>query len=271
MIIDDMNVATYGVIVGDRSSSRSAATTKQIIQGAPGAWRRVRMGMDAPEALQIAVNGHIIGDTASDLRDNIDQLKYSLRPNKELTIAWSDTDDREWFGYRQSLRITDITPGWVTEGVRFALTLLCPDPFAHELSAQNPSTSGAVGATGLVLTPLVGTAPMPMIINITGNTAAPLVNPVLHYRDGADADIITLSLTDAGLDSTEDIVINTEFMTALKDGSNVAGNISGTYFDVDPGDGDKYADPTPTYPDIRLTSDSGSADDFSLEYKRRYW
>ena len=60
MIIDGTDLSTIGVIVGDRSPSRSAAATAQIIAGAPGAWRRLRLGRDVPDALDRRVTGHVV-------------------------------------------------------------------------------------------------------------------------------------------------------------------------------------------------------------------
>lgn len=271
MIIDGIDLSTINVIVEDRTPSRSAAATAQIVEGAPGAWRRIRLGRNVPEALQIHVIGHVVNEALDleALRASIDQFKYMLRPNKELAVRWSDmtgdTPVREWLGYRHILRVDDIKPGWLTEAVRFDLTLICPDPFANEASLQNKNTSGSAP---LVLTSDVGTAPMPVIITLQGH-ATNLVNPVLHYRDGSDADIIVISYAGT-LTVSDTLVIDTEFFTAEVNSANVGGLISGSYFDVDPGDGDKYGG-SPTYPDIQLTADSGDATLFKVEYKRRYW
>jgi len=269
MIIDGVNVIDMGVVVGDRSPSRSAAVTRQIIEGAPGAWRRNRLGRQAPDALAISVQGAIVGSTLALLRSNIDEFKFAVRPDREMTIRWSDqvgdTPIREWIGYRQVLAINDIIPGWVTEGVRFSLDVLCPDPFAREASLQSDTDNGTLPN---VIVPTVGTAPMPVIITLTGNTGSPLTNPVLHYRDGDDNDVITLSINDA-LDSTETVVIDTEFFTAIKNGStNIGDLISGSYFDVNPGDGDYLG--SPDAPSIQLTG-TGAVDLFQVQWKRRYW
>lgn len=273
MIIDGVDLITIGVVVGDRSPSRSAAATAQIVDGAPGAWRRVRLGRDAPQALAIPVIGHVVGDiltggTLAQLRANLDKFKFIMRPDYEMAIRWSDqildTPIREWLGYRGTLRVDDITPGWDTEGVRFQLGIICPDPFGRESTLQNKTTSGAAP---LVLTPDVGTAPMPVIITIQGH-ATNLVNPVVHYRDSANADIITISYTGT-LTASDTLVIDTEHFTAEVNSANVGGDISGSYFDVNPGDGDYLG--SPAGPDIQLTADSGTATEFKVEYKRRYW
>jgi hypothetical protein len=268
MIIDGVNVADYDIIVGDRRVSRSAAATRQIIEGAPGAWRRRHLGNDPPEALAIAVDGGITGSSLANLRSNIDRLKFMLRPDKEVAIRWSDmTGDnpvRQWLGYRQELVIEDIPPGWLQDVVKFNLLILCPDPFARETTEQSPSTSGTVP---LVVTPTVGTAPMPVIITVTRGTAN-IVNPVLHYRNGANQDIYTISYAGT-LASGQTLVIDTEHFTAKVNSINVGGNISGTYFDINPGDGDFLG--SPTGPDVQLTADSGQASNFELAYYRRYW
>jgi hypothetical protein len=266
MIIDGTDVSTLGVIAERRPQARSAPSITQVLDAAPGAWRRVRLGKDAPEAKVINVTGAVVGDTLAQLRSRIDQFKWMVRPDTELAVRFSDYTDREWLGYRTSLGIADIDPGWVTNGVKFDLQIICPDPFARELSLQNKQTSGAAP---LVLTPDIATAPMPVIITITGNTGANLVNPVLHYRDKNNTDIITLALADT-LDGTETVVLDTEHFTAVKNGStNVGGLISGSYFDVNPKDGDYLG--SPAGPDIQLTADSGTADLFKVEYYRRYW
>jgi len=265
VIIDGINVNTFDVIVENRSSSRSAATVKQLIEGAPGAWRRKRLGRAAPGPGRIQVTGHVLGDTLALLRSNIDQFKWTTRADKELVIRWSDTSDREWFGFRQDLRINDIIPGWVTDGVRFNLVILLPDPAAKELTTQSPSTSGAAP---LVITPVIGTAPNPVKITITGNTIANLVNPVIHYRDKNNGDIVTLAFTGT-LTGANTLVLDTEFFSAKLDGADVGGSMAGSYFDVNPNDGDYLG--SPAGPDIQLTADSGTADNFQLDFKRRYW
>jgi hypothetical protein len=270
MILDGTDVSTFGVIVEDRNPSRSAAATKLVVDGAPGAWRRIHLGDEAPDALEIEVRGHVVAASLAALASRIDELKFRLRPRREIAVRWSDTSDREWFGYRHKLAILDLPPGWVMKGslavVRFQASIICPDPFAHELSQQTLESNGAAPQT---VTPTVGTAPMPVVITLTGNNSANLVNPVLHYRDGSDTDIITLSYGGT-LNGSDVLIINTETFVATLNGSNAGGDISGSYFDVDPGDGDPYAG-SPTYPDIQLTADSGTADLFRVQYYRRYW
>lgn len=273
MIIDGVDLSTIGVVVGDRSPSRSAAGIQQVIVGAPGAWRRKRLGRQAPDPLIINLSGAIVGDlltggTPAELRANIDQFKYIMRPDYEMAIRWSDAEGdtpvREWLGYRSTLRIDDIVPGWETEAVRFQLQLICPDPFARETSEQTETDSGA---TPLLFEPDIGTAPMPVVITLVG-TAIPMVNPVIHYRNGADVDVTTLSYS-GSLSDTDTLVIDTEHFTAELNGSNAGGDIAGTYFDIDPADGDYLG--SPTAPDVQVTFDSGTAGSCELAYRRRYW
>jgi hypothetical protein len=235
------------------------------VGSAPGAWRRIHLGDDAPEALLISIAGHVEGTSLSDLQDNIDRLKWTLRPRRELTLRWSDTSDREWFGYRHELVIADIPPGLFQKVVRFSASIVCPDPFAHELSQQTKSDPGAAPR---VVTPDIGTAPMPVEITIVGNAGANLVNPVLHYRDKNNSDITTLGYT-GSLGGSDTLVVDTEYFTAKLNGSSVAANMSGSYFDVDPNHGDYLG--SPAGPDIQLTADSGTADTFDVKYYRRYW
>jgi hypothetical protein len=264
MIIDDVNLNTLGVVPADRSPSRSAARVTQLIDGAPGAWRRVRLGRDAPDPLIITLRGAVVAANVSTLQDYIDELKWRLRPNKELTVQWSDTSDREWFGYRESLQIDDIAPGWIQLGVNFFLSIICPLPFAQELSQQSSSSNGTPPRT---ITPTIGTAPMPVEITIVGN-ASVLTNPVIHYRDSANDDVYTLAYAGT-LSASQTLVIDTELFTAEVNGANVGGNMSGTYFQVDPNDGDYLG--SPAAPDIYLTADSGIATTFTVKWFRRYW
>ena len=269
MIIDGVNFQAQGVCTPDRRGpSRSAAAVKQLIKGAPGAWRRIRLGRDAPAPLRIAVNGSVglDGDSLSQLQGRIDELKYRTRPDKELTLAWSDTPGREFLGYRERLNIEDIPPDWVSPAVRFDFSMVCPVPFARDDSLQTTQDATPNKTPPTVLTPTVGTAPYPLVITITGDAVA-LTNPVLHYRNGADADIHTLSYVGT-LGAADTLVIDTEAQTALKNGSNVAGDMTGTYFLVNPGDGDYLG--SPNGPDVQLTADSGNHDLFKLEYRRRW-
>jgi hypothetical protein len=200
------------------------------------------------------------------MQANLDALKFWTRPDAELTVSFSDISGRQWKGYRTTLQVAGIAPEWLTEGVAFALRILCPVPYAEETSAQTDDTSGAAP---LVLTPTVGTAPMPVVITITGNAGANLVNPVLHYRDGANSDIHTLAYVGTlagGAPGT--LVIDTGAMTAELNGVNVAGDMTGMYFDINPGDGDLLG--SPNGPDVQLTADSGTADDFQLDWRRLY-
>lgn len=270
MIIDGNDLKTIAVLK-DRPGSRSAASVKQIVAGAPGAWRRVRMGRGAPDPLQVVCRGWVVGDpndmdggTPAQMRANLDQLKFWTRPDKELIITWSDISGRQWYGYREELSIGGVHPEWTTPATAFALRIICPMPYAQETTPQTDDTSGAAPR---VLTPSVGTAPMPILITITGSSSN-LVNPVLHYRDKNNSDIHTLSYAGT-LTAAQTLVINTEAMTAVLNGStNVAGDMSGVYFDVNPGDGDYLG--SPNGPDVQLTADSGSTDDFQLDWARRY-
>lgn len=269
MIVNGVDVSTIGVIVRDRTPSRSAAPLLTILEAAPGAMRHVVVGHNAPEILRLHVDGSIVGNifdggTLPQLRANIDAFKFAVRAKAAHAVRWSDmTGDspvREWIAYRHTLRIDDIAPGWLTNGVAFDLVMLVPSSVAQEASLSNKTTNGAAP---LVLTPDLGTAAMPCIITIQGHSTN-LVNPVVHYRDDTDTDITTIAYT-GSLTAAQTLVIDTEFFTAEVNGSNVGGDISGSYFDIDPNDGG-----TPTGPDLQLTADSGNATEFKVEYKRRY-
>lgn len=269
MIINGTNIRTFEAIVTDRSPSRSAAATKSVLAAAPGAWRRVRLGRDAPDALEINLVGFVVAENQSlvTLQSNIDRLKFELRPQREMTIVWSDdvqTPAREFQGFRTLLKIDDIGPGWVTNGVRFQTKIICPVPFAKETAEQTDTDNGTPPR---LITPTVGTAPMPVIISITGN-ASNLVDPVLEYRDGSNNVLFTLAYV-GSLTAAQTLVINTEAFTAEVNSVNVGGDMSGTFFDVDPGDGDFLG--SPNAPDIRLTATSGIADLFEVKWFRRYW
>jgi hypothetical protein len=265
MIIGGTNVADFGLIVESRETSRQAAAVISAIAGAPGAFRRVRIGQDAPEPLLITLTGHLIGTSLADLQTNLDELKYRTRPNTDLTIAWSDQTTREYIGRRESLEPTDIPPGWVNPVVKVRLTILCPDPRARYSSAESESTSGAVP---LILTPAIGTAPMPVIITLKGNNASNLVNPTIQYRDSSDNVVKTFTHT-ATMDGGDTLVIDTENFTVELNDANDIDNFDGDFFDMDPNDGDYLNQPSGR-PDVRL-SGTGTADQFKLDFRRRYW
>jgi hypothetical protein len=202
--------------------------------------------------------------TIAQMQTNLDALKFWTRPDADLTVSFSDIPGRQWKGYRTTLQVAGIAPEWLTEGVAFALRIMCPVPYAEETSAQSDDTSGA---TPLVITPTVGTAPMPVVITITGNAGANLVNPVLSYRDGGNTVIHNLTYVGA-LTGSQTLVIDTGAMTAELNSVNVAGDMTGVYFDINPGDGDLLG--SPNGPDVRLSADSGTADDFQLDWRRLY-
>lgn len=266
MILNGTDVSTYGVIVGDRSPSRSASRTVHEMVDIPGSFKNLYFGSKTPSPLTIRVTGHIVGDTLSDLRGNIDEFKHNLQPQKQCTIRWSDmTGDspvREWLGYRDSLDIDDIVPGWLTTGVKFTATVICPEPFALEASLQNVQTSGSLP---LNLTPTVGTAPMPLVITLTASST--ITDPVFSYRDKDNLTIYQITYSGT-ISAAQSLVIDTDAFTAEKASVNVGGYMSGTYFSVDPADGDFLG--SPAGPDVYLTG-SGSATLYKLEYKRRYW
>lgn len=266
MLIDGFDLKTIAAL-DRRGPSRSAAAVSQVIKGAPGAWRRQRLGRDAPAPLRIAITGGVWGTTLSQLQSRLDEFKHRLRPDAELVVTFSDISSRQWLGYRERLDVQDIPPDWMSEAVKFSLSILCPMPFAEDDSLQNQESNGTPPR---VITPTVGSAPMPVVIKLTGNATA-LTNPVLHYRDGSDTDIWTLSYS-GSLNASQQLVIDTEAMTAEVNSVNAAGDMSGVYFDVNPGDADPYGHfGSPTYPDVQLTADSGIANQFRLEWRRRYW
>ncbi len=107
---------------------------------------------------------------------------------------------------------------------------------------------------------------MPVVITIVG-AASNLVNPECEYRDKSDNVLFSWSYT-GSLSGSDTLVVDSEAFTVELNGSNDGDNLSGTIFNVDPGDGDYLG--SPAGPDIRLTADSGSAGQFKVEYKRRY-
>lgn len=264
MIIDSVNLSTLGIKVLTRGTSLAAPRVRHAMAGTPGAQRRIRIGQEAPEPRLLTLAGLIEASSVSALQDAHDELKHMTRPGKDLTVAWSDRTGIEYIGRRESLDPQEFHPAWLQTRLRFELAIICEDPRGRETSLQNKNTSGAAPLT---LTPDVGTAIMPVIITITGNSSANLVDPVVQYRDGSDSVITSFSYSGT-LTGSDTLVVDSEAFTVELNGSDDGGNLSGTIFDIDPGDGDYLG--SPTGPDIRLTADSGSADLFKVEYRRRY-
>ena len=265
MIIDGVNLSTLGLVVQRRGSSRAAARVQHAISGTPGAARRVRIGNEAPEARLLMLIGYLRGSSVADLQSKLDELKWRTRAGKDLVVEWSDQTGIEYVGRRESLDVREINPGaWIRKGMGVELAILCEDPRGRETTEQNKSTNGS---PPLVLTPDVGTAIMPVKITVKGNNTSNLVDPTVDYRDKSDA--VIASWTYSGtLTGTNTLVVDSERFTVELDGAHASGDLSGTIFDVDPGDGDYLGNPAG--PDIRLTAVSGSAEQFKIEYRRRY-
>jgi len=270
MNIDGTDVSSYGVIVQNRRSSKAAANIKQAYKGAPGAWRNIRLGRNAPDPLLWTCSGFITATSHANLLAQVDQLKWRTRPNKELTLQWSDQSTIEWLGYRQSLDIQGFVPDWIQTACRFTLIIFCPDPRARNAAPSQSSTSGTAPLTRTID---VGSAPHPITITITGNSSQQLVNPVVNYRDYNNATVSSFSISDT-LDETETYTINTETHVVEKTTGSVVtnggGNFSGTMFDCDPDDADPSTWPIGTV-SVQLTADSGDADNFQVNYRRRWW
>jgi hypothetical protein len=233
------------------------------------------LGKNAADPLVITLRGFIEGTTLSNLQSRMDEFKWRTNPNKVLTIAWTDMTDREWLGYRQRLDMPDFDPGWVQTYVRFALTLICPDPRARATSETDTSTSGS---PPLVREINVGSAPHPVIVTIEGNNGSPLEDPVVTYRDYANADTgFSFSLTTAsgGMDGDTLYRINTETHVveiSTNNGSswsNGGGDFSGDMIQIDPQHGGTSW-PLSTV-DLRLTATAGSCDQFRVQYYKRWW
>ncbi len=269
MILDGVNVSTFGVIVDDRSPSRSGPRLHHLLNAIPGAKRRLRIGQQAPNAKLITVTGAITGSSLLDLQQRIDEFKYRLRPDRELALQWSDdqqTPAREWLAWTAELRLEEIRPSWIQKATRFRLELLTPDSRARETTLQSAENNGALPR---VIESPIGTAPHPLLITITGNTVSDISDPVIDYRDSADAVVKSLAFTGITLTGTDTLVIDTEAFTAESNGVSVGANLSGSYFDIDPDDGDFVAAATP---DVRLSdTGGGTADLFRIQYRRRYW
>lgn len=284
MYIDDVAATTWGVIVQDRGRSRSAVRTKKVLASSPQAWRSIVVGRDTPEPLMWTCAGVIQGTSLSNLQSRMDEFKYRTRPNKEITLRWSDQSGREWAGYRESLEITDFDPGWVQTYVRFTLSVLCADPRGRDTSDTNATDSGTPtsnpATTGLVNEITVGSAPHPSVISITGNTGSPLASggsATVYYYDSANAATgysftISPSIT---WDGSAIYRINTETLVCeySEDGGsswdNGGGDFSGDYFEFDP------IHVTSGWPsstvDARLTATGGTCDEFKVTYRKRYW
>jgi len=265
MIINGTDISDFGAIVQNRRSSLAGANIRQQHKGAPGAWRNIRIGRNAPNPLLLTCNGFIEASTHTLLNTAIDEFKWLTDPNSELTVRWSDMTDREWLGYRQSLDIQGFVPDWIQKARRFTLICFCADPRARDQSATSSNTSGTAP---LVRTVNLGTAPHPITITITGDVSNFLVNPVVNYRDSGDVTQESFAIADT-LDDTETYVINTELFTVTKNGASATSNFSGTFFDCYPSDGGSSYPPSTC--SVQLTADSGDADLFQVDYRRRYW
>ena len=268
MLINGTNVSTFNAIPSRRAGNRGIVNHDQLVEVAPGASRGVLVGRGGASPHQVTVEGFVYADTVAGLQANLDRLAYECDPERDLQLEFSDRANVEFVGRVVSLEIGDMDHGWVVPVALCRVKVAVAEPYRRDTSSNDLTDSGtAIDVSPLVVTLTVGTAPMPVVITILGGAGTSLVDPVINYRDGANT--ILQTLTYAGtLTGTDTVIINTETFACTLNGADARANLSGTFFDVNPRDGDFQG--SPNAPDIQLTATSGDADDFDVDYRRRW-
>lgn len=264
MIVDGTDLSTIGVVVQSRSDSLSGVRHRNTYQVASGANQAVYTGRSV-EPKTIAVIATLDASSKAQFQSRLNELRWRLRPDQHHTLRWSDLDTWEWLVRIEENPVRGYTPAWKNAPAEIELLVTAADPRARNRTLRTESGSGT---PPLVLTPTIGTAPMPVLITIVGNNAANLVDPVLEYRDSSDVVIATYGYTGT-LTGSDTLTIDTETYVTELNGSNTIENWDiPPFFEIDPDDGDFLA---PSSPDIRLSATSGDADNFQLDYRERYW
>lgn len=269
MLIDGTDVRDFGLIPADRAASRSSPFIRDPYAEIPGANTARRLGRGPVSSKPIILRGHIKETSAAALRAALDELKWRLRPGLEHTLRWSDDATREWLVHFTEIVVRGKGLEWISNAVEIEVSVTAADPRGRNPTEQNVNSPGALPR---VLTPgAMGDAPMPVIITITGNNAAPIQSLTIEYRDAADVVVHSFDWDGTDLTGSDTLVLDLSKPSVERNGVNDIDSITESPivlpFDLDPNDGDFLA---PSLPDFRITG-VGTADVCRLTYRERWW
>lgn len=257
MLINSFDMKTLCDLL-NRQQVVNQVNPNYITRLMPNAGKAIFMGKRGLDARTIVVDAAVSGSSRANMYGVLDAIK--ARVNKGLlTIVFSDNGGRQIQGYG-FVDGSEIPPEWVQLTVPIKFVFVCPDPRWRDVSqtilgSSNPHT----------LTPL-GNARMPLVIKITGNNATPATNPTVTYKNSSGATIASFTWTGT-LTGSETLVIDTEFFSVKKNGTNVISTFSGDFFDANPED---YDFASSAWPTITLGLTAGTHNDFHAEFYRRW-
>lgn len=269
MIIDGTDLVDIGLVVGTRPGGRSGPSIRDPFAEIPGANQARRLGRGTIGPKTITLTGIVEAATIGALRTNLDKLAWYLRPQDSHTLEWSDDSTREYVVYFSDLIVNDFDPGgWVQPYAKVEVIVKAEDPRGRATSATDVNSAGALPRT---LTPTaMGTAPMPVIITVTGSSTN-VTSMTIAYRNSADATVSSFSWDGTDLTASDTLVIDTGLATVERNSVNDVASITDANgalpFDMDPDDGDYL---TSSYPDIYITG-TGTANTCKITYRERWW
>lgn len=248
--LGDKTAEELNLVLLHNTESNILPSTRDLtveVYGKPGAYDFG--GEMAPRTFELQcalVNKRTLADLQTATRIIAQHLSDSIGRPKTLKLIFDSEPDKYYnVRYSGNLPIQHI----VTTGI-FTLPLTAYDPFAY--STQEKSITNIVSNGSSIPLTNSGTAATPLVIKL-GSQGAGSYEYFTAVSLGTYPDISTTSsynprfvlgekqLSYAGYVTGEDLlVIDTGNFTAVKNGDNVLGNITGEWFLLEPGNSTLY-------------------------------
>lgn len=256
LVVDGFDLSTIGLVVrrgsqGIRGSAPVSYPTRRV-PGRPDAIRTATR--PNYESRRLTVPASVVGATMTEMHDRLHELKLRLAPGPERTVRFVDDESVEFRARVLQVDGQPTEPDQIQPRTDVAITFEADDPRIYEVAEQSIAISGTAAAVPL------GTAPVSPVIRLDGS----FTDPVLTYRDSAGTVVETLGLS-LSKAAGEWVEIDMASKTIVDDlgNSQIASLASGTFFDLDPADGDY---PTSAWPTVEVSSGTGT-----VTYNKAYW
>lgn len=255
ILIDGWDAGQAGVVVTDGLRGKlDGPEARYPSVAVPGRISTVRLTSEPVyQTTTLRVPILVEADTRAVMLSRLDELKWRLA-GRDLRVTFVDDETREFRALQAALEAQSTPPDLSQRAVEMRLLLEMKDPRVYDTTDTAVALSTSPAATPL------GTAPVGPVVRIDGG----VTDPTVTYRDNGGTVVETMGLTVA-LAGGQWVEVDMEAQTIEReDGTPHPEYLtSGTFFRLDPRDGDY---PGSSWPTLELSGSTGTA-----TYRRAWW
>lgn len=139
--VDGLDFETLGLVIERAPDQKSGVKVRHRTADLPGRHGGVHLTRDGQgQVRKIDLTCMVVGDNVSDLRSNLDQIKFLLE-DREVQLTLPDQTDRYWVVRLENPQSIGFRPDITARMHRFRLRFLAADPFAYDTSERTVALS----------------------------------------------------------------------------------------------------------------------------------